>query len=68
MISAEQQERERQIVERLKQPRACAAFYAGRCQCGATWQPGEVIFRSPLPRGPRPTCFDCGIQAQEARR
>jgi hypothetical protein len=68
VISAEQHERERLIAESMKAPRAYSAFYAGRCACGATWQPGDVIFRSPFPRGPRPTCLDCGLRKQEAAK
>jgi hypothetical protein len=68
MISEAQHQREREIAERLKAPKAFAAFYAGKCRCGATWLPGDVIFRSPFPRGPRPTCLDCGIRRQEASK
>lgn len=68
MISEAQHQREREIAARMKAPRPCAAYYAGRCACGARWQPGDVVFRSPFPRGPKPVCLDCGLREQEASK
>ncbi len=67
-VSDEQRAREREIAERMKAPRAFAAFFAGRCSCGAHWEPGAVIFRSPIKGGPRPTCLDCGLRNAEASK
>jgi hypothetical protein len=68
VISAEQHERERAVAERLMRPQPMAAMYAGRCACGARWQPGDVIWRSRYRRGIRPTCLDCGLRAAEASK
>ncbi len=68
MISAEQHERERDIAEKLMRPRPCAAYYAGRCACGARWLPGDVIFRPVYERGAAPCCLDCGIAREERAR
>jgi len=67
-ILDERRAREERILARMRAPRPCSAFYAGRCRCGASWKPGDVIFRSPLPNGPRPMCFDCGLADAEANK
>jgi hypothetical protein len=67
-VSAEQLERERQIAERMRAPRPMAAYYAGRCACGARWVPGDVVFRSPVTGGPATCCLDCGLRREEGSK
>ncbi len=67
MISEAQHEREREIAERLKARRPMQTRFAGRCVCGASWQPGAIVFLPSFGRV-KAICFDCGIRNAEARK